>query len=158
MKKAYLLFITALIAATSFGQSETRTVQNSAGGSFTNGATTMLVSIGEPIIGMVQIAASGLSQGFLTGSKTIVATATSGIDYLAIENATVYPNPFSNHLTIHSEETNIHVELLNMLGQPVYSGVYPEGGIELPELNAGIYIIHATANQQSILNTKLLKQ
>lgn len=158
MKKSYLILITAFIAVSSFAQQNTGSILNSGGSSLSNGNTSMIISIGEPIAGMIQTTSTALSQGFLIGSKTIVATAATGIEDILTENATVYPNPFSNHINITVEEKDMTIELLNMLGQTVYTGVYTTGGIDLPEIHTGIYILHATANQKVIINSKLLKQ
>lgn len=157
MKKTYLILIVSLIAATTFGQSLERTVFNSTGGEINTGALRMVLSVGEPIVGMVENRELGLSQGYLTGTKTVVAT-TTGIEDIATEQATVYPNPFSTRIHLSTIEKNINVEMINMVGQTVYSGTYSEDGLDMSELPAGIYIIRGTVNQKTIINTKLLKQ
>ena len=158
MKKTYIIFFACFIAATSFGQSLGRTVFNSTGGYIgTPGGVQMLLSVGEPITGMAGGNGISLGQGFLGGSKSV--SSPSGIAEIeADQNATVYPNPFTNHIKINSAEENIHVSIYNTMGQEVYSGSYTTAGIDLPQLTSGIYIVQAISNNKIISNTKLLKQ
>lgn len=161
MKKTYLLIFVSLMTAASYAQSQGKTVINSAGGTIgTPGGMMMQMSVGEPIAGMIQTSEIGLSQGFLTGSKSVVATAaTTGVDELAnTENATVYPNPFSTHIKINSMEDNIHIYVFNVMGQEVYNAPYQPAGADLSSLSSGIYILHAMSNEKTIINTKILKQ
>jgi Secretion system C-terminal sorting domain len=158
MKKAYIVLFTSVITVASYGQSLQRVVFNTTGGYIgTPGAMQMLLSVGEPIIGVSETPEFGLAQGFLGGSKTIVA-APAGIQAISEENATIYPNPFSATIRIKSDEDNIHVSVFNAMGQEVYSGPYDKNGLNLSHLIPGIYMVQATANDKTISNTKLLKQ
>ena len=158
MKKAYIILFTSFVAAASFGQSLQRIVFNSTGGYIGNpGSVQMLLSVGEPIIGMSGTQDAYLAQGFLGGSKTVAAT-TTGINETSPDFASVYPNPFSNQVQIKSDITNIHVSVYNTLGQEVYAGMYNNQPIDLSGLTPGMYIMQATANEKIISNTKLLKQ
>ena len=158
MRKAYLVLFTSMLAAASYGQSLQRMVINTTGGYIgTPGSVQMLLSVGEPVTGVSETSEIGMAQGFLGGSKT-VAAAPSGIEDVAVENATVYPNPFSNYVKIRSDIQNIHVSVYNTMGEEVYNCVYSNNGIDLSHLAPGIYMIHATANDKTISNTKLLKQ
>jgi hypothetical protein len=158
MKKAYLILFTSFVAAASFGQSLQRIVFNSTGGYIGNpGSVQMLLSVGEPIIGVSGTQDAYLAQGFLGGSKTVAAT-TTGINETSADNASVYPNPFSNQVQIKSDIANIHVSVYNTLGQEVYTGMYNNEPIDLSRLTPGMYIMQATANEKIISNTKLLKQ
>jgi hypothetical protein len=158
MKKAYIVLFTSLIAVASHGQSLQRVVFNSTGGFIGGtGSTQMILSIGEPIAGVSENSELGLAQGFLGGSKTVAASP-SGIPEVSTENATVYPNPFSSLIRIKSDATDIQVSVYNTMGQEVFAGAYPSGGIDLSHLTSGIYIIHATSNETIISTTKILKQ
>jgi hypothetical protein len=158
MRKAYLVLIISIMTAASYGQSLQRVVFNSTGGYIgTAGSIQMILSVGEPIIGVSETPDIGLAQGFLGGSKTIVATP-SGIENIVSENATIYPNPFSKYIKINSDIDNIHVSVFNTMGQEVYNGGYEKSGLDLSHLTPGIYMVHATANEKTISNTKLLKQ
>jgi len=146
------------MAASSYGQSLHHAVFNSTGGTIgSTGATQMVLSVGEPVIGMASGAGINLGQGFLGGSKTVAANP-AGIDNITTDNATVYPNPFSNYIRINSDADNIHVSVVNIIGQEVYNGAYQSGGIDLSNLNQGMYVIQASSNGKIISTTKLLKQ
>jgi hypothetical protein len=161
MKKTYLLIFVSMMTAASFAQSAGRIVFNAAGGTIgTPGSIQLTMSIGEPIIGMAQTKDAGLSQGFLTGTRSIVNTEeTTAINEVATsQNATVYPNPFSSHVLVNSLEDNIHIYVFNMVGQEVYSGAYQSTGADLSALAPGVYVLHAMSNEKTIINTKILKQ
>jgi hypothetical protein len=117
----------------------------------------MILSVGEPVVGVSETTDMALAQGFLGGSKSIIATP-SGIDDIESPTANVYPNPFSKSIKIISDLDNIHVSVYNTLGQEVYNGIYERSGLDLSYLSPGIYMVHAMANEQTISNTKLLKQ
>ena len=158
MRKAYLVLFTSILAVASHGQSLQRVVFNSTGGYIgTPGAVQMILSVGEPVTGMSETSEIGLGQGFLGGSKTIVASP-SAIEDVASENATIYPNPFSHIVRIKSDIKDIHVSVYNSMGQEVYNGNYTGNGIDLSHLSPGMYMINATSNDKTISNTKLLKQ
>ena len=158
MRKAYIVLFTSLMAASSYGQSLHHAVFNSTGGTIGSaGSTRMILSVGEPVIGMASASGVNLGQGFMGGSKT-VTTSPAGIEDITTDNATIYPNPFSNIIRINSDADNIHVSVVNIIGQEVYTGAYQSGGIDLSNLNQGMYVIQASSNGKIISTTKLLKQ
>ena len=157
MKKRYLLIFVSVMSALAQAQSLGKTVINSTGGNIgSTGGVKMLTSVGEPIAGMVETRHIGLSQGYITGTKAL--TTPNGINDLTTENATVYPTPFSKHIYINSVEDNIHIYVFNLVGQVVYDAPYASSGADLSELAPGAYVIHATSNDKTIINTKILKQ
>jgi hypothetical protein len=157
MKRVYITLFGSLITMASFGQSLQRVVFNSTGGTIGgSGSTTMVLSVGEAVIGTSLSSGVSVGQGFLGGSKVVTATPT-GIDEITADNASVYPNPFSGMVRIQSDADNINVSVYNTMGQEVYNGSYHKEGIDLSYLNSGIYIIHATANNKTISDTKLIK-
>ena len=159
MKKTYLLIFASMLTAASFAQSLGRTVINSTGGNIGSaGGIQMLISVGEPIAGMIETREFGMGQGFLAGSKTVAAQATGISEAGNTENATVYPNPFSTNVKVNSIEDNIHIYVFNVMGQEVYSAPYQSSGADLAGLAPGMYILHATSNEKTIINTKILKQ
>jgi hypothetical protein len=159
MKKAYLILFTSVITAASYGQSIQNMVFNSTGGSIgAASAVHMTISVGEPAIGESSaIPGAGVAQGFLGGSKSLVSTAPDA-EEVAIENASVYPNPFSSVIKINSAADNIQVSVYNIMGQQVFEGAYVNTGIDLSHLSQGMYVVHATADEKVISNTKILKQ
>jgi|GEM_PF-3794612 len=158
MRKAYIVLFTSLMAACSYGQSLHHAVFNSTGGTIgAPGSTQMVLSVGEPVIGMASGSGINMGQGFLGGSKTVIASP-AGIETVTSESATIYPNPFSNFVRINSDVDNIHVSVVNIIGQEVYSGAYQNTGIDLSNLTQGMYVIQASSNGKIISTTKLLKQ
>ena len=150
-----------MLTAASFAQSNGRMVINSIGGTIgIPGGIQLTTSLGEAAVGMVQTKDAGLSQGFLTASRSIVNTeTTTGIEDAApIENATVYPNPFSNVIHVNALEDNVHIYVFNMVGQQVYDAAYQSSGADLSGLASGVYVLRATSNDKTILNTKISKQ
>ena len=158
MNKIYIVFLVSFISLASFGQSLQRVVFNSTGGYIGDaGSIQMLLSVGEPVIGMSDAADASLAQGFLGGSKTVAAVPSAIIETTS-DYATVYPNPFTTTIYLKSDIENIRVTIYSVMGQEVYNGAYLNTGIDLSNLSPGIYMMHATANDQIISNTKLLKQ
>src|ERR1700679_998039 len=159
MKKVYTIIFTALISASMFGQSIQRTVFNSTGGYISSGPGSMgmVISVGEAVVGVVENKAAGLSQGFLTGGKSIVTIPASGVQETSAIYGTVYPNPFTNSVYIRSDESNMQVSVINLMGQEVYQGLYTDQGIDLSQLPTGMYMVKASVNEKSIINTKILK-
>lgn len=160
MKKTYLLILSSMLAVASWAQATGSMVLNSAGGAIgTPGSVQMLISVGEPVVGMVQTKDAGVSQGFLIASRSIVNTeSTTGITEAPTEQATVYPNPFSTRVHIAALEDNIHIYVFNMVGQQVYSGDYVPAGADLSGLAPGVYVLQAMSSDKTIINTKILKQ
>jgi hypothetical protein len=158
MRKVYPIIFASLVSATMYGQSLQRCVFNSTGGSIGTGGVRMILSVGEPVVGMVETAEVGLSQGYLTASKSILnASATGLTDEVSTETGTVYPNPFSSHIMIASDQKDIEVSVYNIMGDEVYSGSYPSSGVDLSHLPSGMYMVKAVAAGRILINTKAIK-
>ena len=158
MKKAYLVLFTSLVTAASFGQSIHRAVFNSIGANISNGQTKMILSVGEPIIGIAHGSGVILGQGFLGGDIKNTTTPTTGVENITADNAEIYPNPFTKTVKIKSDIDNMQVAVYNTMGQEVYNGTYPNEGMDLSYLSPGLYMVHAMSNDKLISNTKILKQ
>ena len=159
MKKAYLVLFTSLVTAASFGQSIHRVVFNSIGANIGGtGQTKMILSVGEPIVGIEQGSGIVLGQGFLGGDIKKTKTTPTGVENITADDAVVYPNPFTSTVKIKSDIDNIEVSVYNTLGQEVYNGTYQNEGINLASLSPGLYMVHAMSNDKLISNTKILKQ
>ena len=158
MKKAYIVLFTSLVTAASFGQSIHRAVFNSIGANIGgNGQTKMILSVGEPIIGIKQGSGVVLGQGFLGGDIKKVVSPT-GVENITSDEATVYPNPVTNTLRIKSDKDNIQVSVSNTMGQEVYNGTYQNEGIDISNLTTGLYFVHVMSDNKIISNTKIVKQ
>ena len=154
MRKVYPIIFASLVSAAIYGQSLQRCVFNSTGGSIGTGGVRMILSVGEPVVGIVETAEVGLSQGYLTASKSILNTSTAA---LTDESYKLYPNPFSSHIMIASDEKDLDVSVYGIMGEEVYKGTYPTSGIDLGHLPSGMYMVKASVNGQIILNKKALK-
>ena len=72
----------------------------------------------------------------------------------------LYPNPVQNTLTVSFENgttTNAAFTIINMMGQEVKSGKSPQAGIDVNELNSGVYFLQVTDGQNTITK-KFIKQ
>ncbi len=78
-------------------------------------------------------------------------------------NVGIYPNPFSNQLTINTSTTDPNtlkkIVLTNMLGQVVYKAEFYENNLtlDLPQLLGGAYVAELYLNNQFNFRTKLIK-
>ena len=85
-------------------------------------------------------------------------TLTAGIYELNDNNVQIFPNPFMNELTIDVNNSEIHYQLLNSLGQVVSEGdIQQKTTISTTQLNAGIYLLKLE-NNQGIHLQKLIKR
>lgn len=78
----------------------------------------------------------------------ITATDVLGIEDNQKLAASFYPNPVGDRLHIQfptAQAREAEVSLYNMLGQLVMQELYTEGGIDVNQLNAGIYLARVTA-------------
>lgn len=67
----------------------------------------------------------------------------AGVETMQLQEFTIAPNPFNNHLTISGVEAGHPFKLINMSGQQVMGGVTEEGitNLDVIKLKAGIYFI-----------------
>ncbi len=73
----------------------------------------------------------------------------------------VYPNPFSNQLTINTTSNELKKLIItNPLGQQVYQTTFNQNNItlDLPQLQSGAYIATLYLNNQFNYRAKLIKQ
>jgi len=75
--------------------------------------------------------------------KTITISHTTGIDLSILSNLKVYPNPFSNEITIINADKVKYVTITNTIGQCVMSITLTGSTqtINLSELNSGVYLV-----------------
>ncbi|MEM6316636.1 MAG: PHB depolymerase family esterase [Bacteroidota bacterium] len=100
---------------------------------------------------------------------TLTRTATSITETLTATDFRVFPNPFTESLTVEldlPQSQAVQLQLLNVLGQPVSEIVnqtLPAGQQHiqwnLPSANlpAGVYYLHLTMNQQSFVRSVVYK-
>lgn len=87
-------------------------------------------------------------------------TSTS-TDVLTKNNLTIYPNPASNLITIHSENTNINnIELRNVSGQQIVTPMHQNGSlleINTNHIPSGIYFLKIET-YNSLITQKIIIQ
>lgn len=76
------------------------------------------------------------------------------------EEVAVYPNPFSDKITVSMENTSVtEVQLVDAMGRVI--GNYPVkeiGTLSLESLDAGVYYLLFTNDQHEVVSKKLIKQ
>ena len=118
---------------------------------------TLLQSIGQSgVIGVVDTNGLLLRQGFIQPDF-----AEDRTQYVKLK-ATVYPNPFSEDLTLYLEEgtKELSILILDMMGRPVHASLHhsePKIVLNLPTLTSGVYIIRAQSATRHF-TTLILKE
>lgn len=72
----------------------------------------------------------------------------------------VYPNPVTDFIHVLAEKNLQNIELLTLTGQPIQRIESPEGKVSIPiaGLPKGIYLLKATAEDQSVAVRKVIVQ
>ncbi|HYQ59377.1 MAG TPA: T9SS type A sorting domain-containing protein [Draconibacterium sp.] len=105
--------------------------------------------------------------GWAIDNLKIQTPVSSDLTLLSPGEINVYPNPFSNNVTVQisnvQHESQIQVELYNALGQKIYAtevmgviGEYSEE-INLSGYRSGMFLIKVSQNGQTVLTKKLIK-
>ncbi|OFY05020.1 MAG: hypothetical protein A2W93_11870 [Bacteroidetes bacterium GWF2_43_63] len=81
--------------------------------------------------------------GCSSDSSNTIQVTSAGIESVASAGIIkVYPNPVSNELTIESNQEKLHFEILNAVGQVVYSGCFDEiTTVPTNNFEPGVYVI-----------------
>jgi PKD repeat protein len=88
-----------------------------------------------------------------TASKSVtlivlVTENTLGIDTnIKNEKIKIYPNPFSNYISISGENTDVEYELINLEGKTVYKANHIQN--DFSNLSKGIYLLKVTDNNKT---------
>jgi bacillolysin len=69
----------------------------------------------------------------------------------------LYPNPTESRLNVSLSDENATFEIVNYLGQEIKKGKLSQDGIDVSELNAGVYFLKVNRNQQSV-SKKFIKK
>lgn len=62
----------------------------------------------------------------------------------------VYPNPAENKLVINTDEEIENVSIVAMNGVVLYDGIYDKEGMDVSELNAGVYFVNVKKGNEMI--------
>ncbi|MEB2778122.1 T9SS type A sorting domain-containing protein [Algoriphagus sp. D3-2-R+10] len=75
-------------------------------------------------------------------------------------NIKIYPNPANDVLFVNGLVTDTKIELLDMVGRKVYSGVSnnERENINISNLSTGNYIIQLTSNDGQRMTGKVVKR
>lgn len=150
MKPTFLLIaILALACTVATGQSIDRQLIG-AGGLVTNNASIDIESsIGEALVGDLTNSSNEFNQGFQQADDLI----TSLNDQLS-GGFTVYPNPFSNYLSIETDMDVASIRLFDMKGTLVADMNYSNHqSVDLSFLSAGLYQLVLLSNQSNDIST-----
>ncbi|MBO6026528.1 MAG: T9SS type A sorting domain-containing protein, partial [Bacteroidales bacterium] len=88
------------------------------------------------------------------GSMSAPAYCTVEVDFTGVAenqnvNVSVYPNPANDMFTINVNADNFKYQLVNSLGQVVYSGnASNKAVVSVSELNKGVYFLRITTGNQ----------
>ena len=69
----------------------------------------------------------------------------------------LYPNPTESRLNVSLLDENATFEIVNYLGQEIKKGKLSQDGIDVSELNSGVYFLKVNSNQQSV-SKKFIKK
>jgi hypothetical protein len=70
---------------------------------------------------------------------------------------TISPNPTESRLNVSFSSENATYEIMNYLGQEVKKGKLNQDGIDVNDLNSGIYFLKVNSNQKSV-SKKFIKR
>lgn len=88
-----------------------------------------------------------------TATDNIVVDLCLGINELENNSVSIYPNPFTNTITIISRMTNQNIRIFNSLGSVVYNSILltDKTEIDLSNKNRGIYFIQVGTYSEKII-------
>ncbi len=139
-----LLFIRMIEA-----QNLSPTVVNSSGGVVSNSSNSLEWSLGELAVSTFTSPADLLTQGFLQPTITIVGTEAPFDE----SRFSAFPNPVSDWLNLQTDIPEIKtVQVHDILGRLVFQSTI-QPGIDVHQLNSGIYIISLFSKQNEFLHS-----
>ena len=153
MKKITLTILGVYFAALAISQNSE--VIASSGESLEQGNLKVEFTIGETIIATHSGNNNELTQGF--HQSNLVVTKIKEISPLSIQ---VFPNPTQDIITISSEENkNFQINLTNLNGQLLQQVIISQNttSLDLSALPAGIYLLQAIDQQQTVKTYKINK-
>jgi len=88
-----------------------------------------------------------------------VGQAIAAVKPVIKNNVVIYPNPVANVLNINSQDVVENIQVINMLGQTVFtaSPKTTNTSLNLSELNSGVYTMNTTVNGK-INSSRFIKQ
>lgn len=77
-------------------------------------------------------------------------------EYFEPESVSVYPNPFKEELSIKTDKSISRIEIVNLIGNLVFSESQPNTSIDLDHLSPGIYMVKIHTGEKSVTK-KIIK-
>jgi len=93
----------------------------------------------------ITLTAAGLT------AEHVTTSATKTLDF------NLYPNPTESRLNVSLSDENATYEIVNYLGQEIKKGKLNQDGIDVSDLNSGVYFLRVNSNQQSV-SKKFIKK
>ncbi|MEN8116986.1 MAG: T9SS type A sorting domain-containing protein [Bacteroidota bacterium] len=152
----FAIVAVVVFIGTTYSQSITTEVFASSGMDFKSDNSSLSWTLGENFIETFEISTGIQTLGF---HQTFFKTTQVEPQLMDI-NLRVYPNPFSQHLYIHStkESDKMHVQIFNSLGEKVFDQkIYQTNSyqLNLSELTDGIYYLKIISEKTK--NFKIIK-
>lgn len=158
-KTIYVLLFTLATYGFSNAQSLSQVVIASSGATITGASNTLSFTAGEAVIGSITNGPT-LGQGFWLGA--IEAVVLSNDDFTFEVEATVYPNPVTNYLSINFKDMageKFEVSLYDVNGKRVYQNkLVPSSETEIinfHQFSSGLYLL--SIDQPSTNKSKTFK-
>ena len=84
-------------------------------------------------------------------------SATTGFYSSNTEGSNVYPNPFSNEISIEDLLIGSEIQVLDLSGNQVYSANVSSNQIEVPNLKEGFYVLAYSNKNQEVKHVSVVK-
>lgn len=146
----YSLNLLIFIPFACFAQSAERSLMASGGGTFSNASFSIDYSVGEAVVSTFSAAGLTFTQGFQQPPYSDVSIPEPGDEGFIV----FYPNPGRDlfHLNLYSSEpSSIEIQVIDILGQVVYSHRAVNPGSQVFELDlmlgflsTGTYILRVS--------------
>lgn len=159
--KKIITILSLLLAFTSYSQTAIKKeVIDSGGATASNGATTIIYTIGEVVVQESSVGTIHISEGFISPD----IWETIGVqDYTALAGISVFPNPTTDYITISfSEIANYNITVFDYLGKQIEDFNTQQTSthsLDMQSYSDGVYLVLVknTAKQQYTTN-KVVKK
>lgn len=135
-----MLILLFILPQCVLSQSIERNIINSSGGTQTQGEIILSSSIGEVVIGALQSPDNGVfvSSGYFPALEL----GSLNIDEFKDEEISIYPNPFTEKISINSNLEDYRISVINMQGVTIFTARKNlTNEYILSRLQTGVYIL-----------------
>ena len=101
---------------------------------------------------------SFVSDRWATMSQPCDYPITTGVNTFQIENDKVYPNPFSDHISVFTDHGG-NIEIIDIVGKTIYQSTLMPGvnNISTNHFSTGVFFIKIQNKENSVQNFKVVK-